>query len=156
MMDNIDEEFARIIGSVEQEVHERYIWREEGLLRIALPHAAREAVRHVAQLVAMHADEINAPDVYDDPSEQLTYQLLHTDSIRSALGEACRAVESSAFDDTAQSSTLHAWIQVLNHAKFLAVENLEPATTSQTERDERQAFIHFLNAVQHEVLQALL
>jgi hypothetical protein len=156
-MGSIDEEFARIVGSVEQEIQERYIWREGDQIRVALPRAVCEAVQHVAQLVAMHAADLDVPAVYDDQDEQLTYQLLHTDSIRSVLAEACAVVERTAFDSLTDEASMHAWIQVLNHAKFLAVESLEATASGAHDADEeRRAFIQFLGAVQHEVLQALL
>lgn len=159
-MENIDEEFNKIIGGLElTEPEQQHIRRQSAdVLNIALPDWARTVVAEIAEAVQMRAEDLAAPQVYEDNTDQQAFSALATDALRDTLIAACGRVQTSVWEQTASVGDLQAWIQVLNHAKFLVLEGFSPKEIAamRSRGDERYELVSFISAVQHEVLQALL
>lgn len=159
-MENIDEEFKKIIDGLElAEPEQQYIRREgDEVFSISLPDWARTVVAEIAEAVQTRAEDLVAPEVYEDSTDQQAFSALATDDLRSTLVAACSTVQVSVWEQTVSLNALQAWIQVLNHAKFLILEGFSPKEIAamRSRGDERYELVTFISAVQHEVLQALL
>lgn len=158
-MSTVDDEFERIVGGLELDAPaERFVMRDGDVFKVSLPANARAVVAEIADAVMERASTMEAPTVYEDASDQHAFSALATDSMREQLTEACAAVRRSVWDDSVDVGALQAWIQVLNHAKFLVIGDLSAAEVARLRAagDDRYTFVSFIGAVQHEVLQALL
>jgi hypothetical protein len=159
-VDNIDEEFNKIIDGLELEGPEQQYVRSvgAGVFHNTLPGWARTVIADIAGAVRTRAGDLVAPNVYEDATDQQAFSALATDGLREALASACRVVEDNVWEQETSAEALQAWIQVLNHAKFLVLDGYSPEDIAvmRARGDERYELVTFISAVQHEVLQALL
>ncbi len=159
-VENIDEEFNKIIDGLELESPEQlYVRRvDAAVFHNTLPGWARTVIADIAGAVRIRAGELGAPSVYEDVADQQAFSALATDGLREALTSACCVVEDTVWEQETSAEALQAWIQVLNHAKFLVLDGYSPEDIAvmRARGDERYELVTFISAVQHEVLQALL
>jgi hypothetical protein len=161
MMDDVDAIFSSLVADIETTDGDqpRYITRTSEGFVVTLTQPAREAVSELAILARFAAKAADAPALYDDPTDQSSYELLAAGAVTSAALHDCDIVQATIFADIVSDIELHAWLRVLNHIKSLItsqVSSQQDMAALRASRSDAAHLLDFVGAVQHEVLEALM